>query len=220
MRSVSEPTAVVESGIELASVRLPSATFRVKTAETASETPRAAAEVISRLSHEISNNIERDNALLEERANTIESLEALFQTLQKNSAGQSDAVEALVNSSSTMLKDVSLHFTQKLESEIDKLTSITDNFSGSTVDMASLGDAFSHSVTLFNQSTGSLIEKLSRIEESLNSSTTKSDEQMAYYIAQAREIIDYSVTSQQVIIDQLSSQTGKQKINLANTEAV
>ena len=188
--------------------------------ETASETPRAAAEVISRLSHEISNNIERDNALLEERANTIESLEALFQTLQKNSAGQSDAVEALVNSSSTMLKDVSLHFTQKLESEIDKLTSITDNFSGSTVDMASLGDAFSHSVTLFNQSTGSLIEKLSRIEESLNSSTTKSDEQMAYYIAQAREIIDYSVTSQQVIIDQLSSQTGKQKINLANTEAV
>jgi hypothetical protein len=186
--------------------------------ETASETPKAAAEVISHLRREISNNIERDNTLLEERAQIIESLDALFISLEQNSIGQRDAVEKLVNSSSSMLKDVGSHFTQHIESEVDKLTIISDNFSGSAVEMASLGDAFSHSVQLFNQSTGCLIENLSRIEESLNTSTNKSDEQMAYYIAQAREIIDHSMSSQQVIIDQLSQLDTKSKKKSAHVE--
>lgn len=186
--------------------------------ETASETPKAAAEVISHLRREISNNIERDNTLLEERAQIIESLDALFVSLEQNSIGQRDAVEKLVNSSSSMLKDVGSHFTQHIESEVDKLTIISDNFSGSAVEMASLGDAFSHSVQLFNQSTGCLIENLSRIEESLNTSTNKSDEQMAYYIAQAREIIDHSMSSQQVIIDQLSQLDTKSKKKSAHVE--
>jgi len=188
--------------------------------ETASETPRAAAEVISHLRREISNNIERDNSLLEERVQIIESLDSLFNSLEKNSIGQRDAVEQLVSSSSNMLKDVGNHFSQHIESEVDKLTVISDHFSGSAVEMASLGDAFSHSVELFNQSTGCLIENLSRIEESLNTSTNKSDEQMAYYIAQAREIIDHSVSSQQGIIDQLSQLGTKSKKKVATAEVV
>jgi len=188
--------------------------------ETASETPRAAAEVISHLRREISNNIERDNSLLEERAQIIESLDSLFNSLEENSIGQRDAVEQLVSSSSSMLKDVGSHFTQHIESEVDKLIVISDHFSGSAVEMASLGDAFSHSVELFNQSTGCLIENLVRIEESLNTSTNKSDEQMAYYVAQARDIIDHSMSSQQGIINQLSQLDTKSKKKLASAEAV
>jgi len=186
--------------------------------ETVSETPRAAAEVISHLRREISNNIERDNSLLEERAQIIESLDSLFISLEKSSIGQRDAVEQLVNSSSNMLKDVGSHFTQHIESEVDKLIVISDHFSGSAVEMASLGDAFSHSVELFNQSTGCLIENLARIEESLNTSTNRSDEQMAYYIAQAREIIDHSMSSQQGIIEQLSQLDTKSKKKIATVE--
>jgi hypothetical protein len=186
--------------------------------ETASETPKAAAEVISHLRREISNNIERDNSLLEERAQIIESLDALFKSLEQNSIGQRDAVEKLVHSSSSMLRDVGNHFTKNVESEVDKLSVISDNFSGSAVEMASLGDAFSHSVELFNQSTGCLIENLSRIEESLNTSTNKSDDQMAYYIAQAREIIDHSMSSQQGIIDQLSLLDTKSKKKSTDVE--
>jgi hypothetical protein len=188
--------------------------------ETASETPRAAAEVISHLRREISNNIERDNSLLEERAQIIQSLDSLFLSLEESSIGQRDAVEALVSSSSSMLKDAGSHFTRHIESEVDKLSVISDHFSGSAVEIASLGDAFSHSVELFNQSTSSLIDNLSRIEESLNSSTSKSDEQMAYYIAQAREIIDHSMSSQQGIIDQLSHLGTPSKKKLANAEVV
>mgnify|MGYP000120108631 CR=1 FL=1 len=208
--TVGTQLAVLGSALEAPMTRL---------IETASETPRAAAEVISHLRREISNNIERDNTLLEERAQIIESLDSLFNSLEQNSIGQRDAVEQLVNSSSNMLKDVGSHFTQHVESEVDKLTVISDHFSGSAVEMASLGDAFSHSVELFNQSTGCLIENLSRIEESLNTSSNKSDEQMAYYIAQAREIIDHSMSSQQGIIDQLSRFDSKSKNKIANANA-
>jgi len=170
--------------------------------ETASETPRAAAEVISHLRREISNNIERDNTLLQERERIMEALNSVFSSLEQSSYGQRDAVEQLVSSSANMLKDIGAKFTHHVESEVGKLSEISDHFSGSAADMASLGDAFSLSVELFNQSTGSLIENLSRIEESLNTSTNRSDEQMAYYIAQAREIIDQSMLSQQEIIEQ------------------
>ena len=207
--TVGTQLAVLGSALEAPMTRL---------IETASETPRAAAEVISHLRREISNNIERDNTLLEERAQIIESLDSLFISLEKSSIGQRDAVEQLVNSSSNMLKDVGSHFTQHIESEVDKLIVISDHFSGSAVEMASLGDAFSHSVELFNQSTGCLIENLARIEESLNTSTNRSDEQMAYYIAQAREIIDHSMSSQQGIIEQLSQLDTKSKKKIATVE--
>jgi hypothetical protein len=44
---------------------------------------------------------------------------------------------------------------------------------------------------------------LQRIEGSLERSTTRSDEQLAYYVAQAREVIDLSIASQQGIVDHI-----------------
>jgi len=192
--TVGKHLAVLGSALEAPMTRL---------IETASETPRAAAEVISHLRHEISKNIERDNSLLEERERILIVLNKLFSSLEQTSVSQRDTVETLVNSSANMLKDVGARFTGHIESEVSKLSEITDHFSGSASEMASLGDAFSKSVSLFNKSTGCLIENLSRIEESLEASSTKSDDQMAYYVAQAREIIDQSMLSQQEIIGQL-----------------
>jgi hypothetical protein len=48
-----------------------------------------------------------------------------------------------------------------------------------------------------------MIEHLTRIEESMERSGTRSDEQMAYYVAQAREIIDQSMLSQKDIIEDM-----------------
>ena len=41
------------------------------------------------------------------------------------------------------------------------------------------------------------------------SSTARSDEQLAYYVAQAREIIDLSLLSQKQIVDELQQLAGK-----------
>jgi hypothetical protein len=49
---------------------------------------------------------------------------------------------------------------------------------------------------------------LQKIEASLDKSSARSDEQLAYYVAQAREIIDLSLMSQKEVVDELR-QIGK-----------
>ena len=171
--------------------------------ETASETPRAAAEVIGSLREELSNSMKRDNELLEDRQHIMKDLAQVSESLQKASAGQREAIDVLVDSSSTMLQDVSRRFTDHLSGEASKMTALTSAVAAGAVDMASLGDSFGLAIELFSASNQSLIENLSRIEETMDKSTSRSDDQMSYYVAQAREIIDQSMLSQREIIDEL-----------------
>ncbi len=69
--------------------------------------------------------------------------------------------------------------------------------------MASLGEAFTVAVSLFTESNGKLMESLSGIEQSMDNANVRSDEQMNYYVAQARQIIDQSMASQREVFDEL-----------------
>jgi hypothetical protein len=178
--------------------------------ETASETPRAAAEVIAQLRGEISNTIERDNQLLEERRQVMEQLNSLSDSLEQASAGQRKAVEQLVDASTRTLVETGARFTEKVDSELSDISEIMVNFSGSASEMASLGEAFSLAVNLYNESNTRLIDNLERIEESLDKSCSRSDEQMGYYVAQAREILDQSLLSQREVFEELQ-QLGQQE---------
>lgn len=171
--------------------------------ETASETPRAAAEVIGQLRKEISNTIERDNQLLQERAQVMGQLNALALTLEQASSSQRDAVEQLVSSSSELLQGAGSRFVEQVDTELANVSDIVANFSGSAAEMASLGESFGLAVTLFNESNSQLIESLARIETSMANSSSRSDEQMGYYVAQAREILDQSLLSQREVFEEL-----------------
>ena len=169
----------------------------------ASETPRAAAEVIGRLREEISNSIERDNQLLEERSRVMAELDAVSGSLAKSSAGQVAAIEKLVDSSAAMLNEVGERFSEQVISEVTKAADAADHVAASMAEVTSLGEAFKVAVDLYNTSNSQLIESLQQIEGALEKSTARSDEQLGYYVAQAREVIDYSVLTQREIFDQL-----------------
>ena len=180
--------------------------------ETASETPRAAAEVIGQLRQETTKNIERDNSLLEERSQTLADMNSLFTTLSQTSTDQSRVINDLVTSSSKMLNELGENFTDQVGGEVSKLSDITDLFAGSSIEIASMGEAFSQGMQHFNTSSNKLIETLNSIEGALDKSTVKSDEQLGYYVAQAREIIDHSMLSQQEIINQLQAISNKTEV--------
>jgi hypothetical protein len=171
--------------------------------KTASETPRAAAEVISELRGEIASTVARDNEHLEERRQIMENLNTLSIDLADAARGQKDAVEGLVTASEQRLEEVSGQFGGKVDSELSKITALTDHFSGSTAEIAGLGESFTVAINLFNESNSALIENLSRIEDSMDKSSSRSDEQMGYYVAQAREIIDQSLLSQREVFEEL-----------------
>ena len=66
-----------------------------------------------------------------------------------------------------------------------------------------LGDAFGMAVQRFGESSVGLGDRLQAIEGALERSLVRSDEQLAYYVAQAREVIELSLMSQQQIVAEL-----------------
>jgi hypothetical protein len=178
--------------------------------ELASETPRAAAEVIDQLRQEISNNIERDNSLLDERRILIEKLDIASESFSDSSTKQLVSIEKLVDSSADVLQGISDQFTSNVVTEISKVSEVADHFAVSAVEISSLGEAFTLAVNLFNESNNKLMESLNHIEQSLEKSNNRSDEQLGFYVAQAREVIDYSVLTQKEIFDEI------RQLNLSN----
>jgi len=56
---------------------------------------------------------------------------------------------------------------------------------------------------VFGSASSGLGDRLAQISGALDASLARSDEQLAYYVAQAREVIDLSVLSQKQIIEEL-----------------
>jgi len=171
--------------------------------ETAAEAPRAAAEVIGQLRQEISNSVARDNVVLEERSRIMETLNALLGVINHASHEQRAVIDALVASSSAKLDSANTAFSANIASESGKLAEIAAHVTTSAVDVASLADAFGVAVQAFNAANDKLASNLDRIEIALDKSMERSDGQLAYYVAQAREIIDLSMSSQKDIVDEL-----------------
>ncbi|QVQ27800.1 DUF802 domain-containing protein [Achromobacter deleyi] len=171
--------------------------------QAASEAPRAAAEVIGELRQKLSDSMVRDNDMLEERNRLLETLGTLLDAVNHTAAEQRTAVDSLVASSADMLDRVGAQFTDKVEAETGKLTDVAALVTSSAVEVASLGESFSVAVQSFGESNDKLMAHLQRIEAALDKSIARGDEQLAYYVAQAREVVDLSMMSQKQIVENL-----------------
>ena len=180
--------------------------------QTASEAPRAAAEVIGQLRQEISNNVARDNELLLERSRIMETLNALLNAINHASVEQRSVIDSLVVSSATALNATASAFSDNVAAEAAKLADIAAHVTSSAVDVSSLSEAFGFAVHAFNDASEKLIANLQRIEGAMDKSMSRSDEQLAYYVAQAREIIDLSMMSQKEIFEELRQLPAKQAV--------
>ena len=176
--------------------------------QSASEAPRAAAEVIAELRQKLSDSMTRDNAVLQERSQIMQTLQALLDTLNHASAEQRGAIDSLVASSATLLERAGTRFAEHVDTESQKLAAVAAQITGGAVEVSSLGEAFGFAVQLFSESNDKLMAQLQRIEGSLSKVITRSDEQLAYYVAQAREVIDLSIMSQKQIIEDLQHVSG------------
>lgn len=178
--------------------------------QTAAEAPRVAAEVIGQLREKLSDSMVQDNQMLDERHRIMETLRTLLDAIQHAATEQRESIDTLVASSAALLKQVSTQFTEKIGAESDRLTAVAAEVTGSAVEVASLGEAFGFGVQQFSESSDALIAALARIEGSLDKSAARSDEQLGYYVAQAREIIDLSISSQKQIVEGLQQLSSRQ----------
>ncbi|TFZ08895.1 hypothetical protein [Ramlibacter humi] len=179
---------------------------------TASEVPQAAAGVIAQLREEMSSVTERDNLALQERTLLLERLGALVGSLEQAAGEQRTAIEAMVASATSVLEQSQQRFTQALDAQAAQAAEASTQATASAVELAAVADSFGESVRLFQVSHEKLTDTLQRVEATMQKSTARSDEQLAYYVAQAREVIDLSIASQQGLMDSLRQlQQGKGK---------
>ncbi|WP_175694478.1 DUF802 domain-containing protein [Burkholderia ambifaria] len=177
--------------------------------QAASEAPKAAADVVAELRQRLSDSLVHDTAMLEERSRLLATLETLLGAVNHASTEQRTAIDALVSTSADLLDRVGARFNDTVDAETRKLDAVAAQVTAGAVEVASLGDAFGAAVQIFGESNDKLLNHLQRIEAALEKSLARSDEQLEYYVAQAREVIDLSMMSQKQIVEDLQQIAGR-----------
>jgi DNA anti-recombination protein RmuC len=131
------------------------------------------------------------------------TLSTLLDAINHASTEQRGVIDAMVASSQASLAETSGQFRAHVAAETDKLGDMAAQVTASAVDVASLGETFGFAVRSFSETNDKLMANLQRIEAALSQSLSRSDEQLAYYVAQAREIIDLSIGSQKDVLEAL-----------------
>ena len=171
--------------------------------QTAADAPRAAAEVVAELRERLSESMRRDTAMLEARNTLLATLETLLDGVTRAAGEQRTAIDALVSTSSELMQRVGAQLDERIAGEAGKLDRAAAQVTASAVEVAGLGDAFGAAVERFGASNDALAARLQQVEDALGRSLARSDEQLAYYVAQAREVIDLSLLTQKQVIEDL-----------------
>jgi ElaB/YqjD/DUF883 family membrane-anchored ribosome-binding protein len=154
--------------------------------------------------------VARDNDLLEERGRILGTLHTLLDAINHASTEQRAVIDTLVKTAGDTLTQAGQRFAVNLDAETTKLSDVTANVTSSAVEVSSLSDTLNFVVRTFGDSNDKLIASLQRMEGAIEKSMARSDDQLAYYVAQAREIIDLSIMSQKDIVEELRQLSNNQ----------
>ncbi len=171
--------------------------------DSASEPALAARKLVEQLQIETGKWLQRDNDLLNDRAALAAELQQATQSLDAAAKAQLGTVESLATTSNDVLKRLEQQLQQQVETGVSRISDSAGLVAAGAVDMTSMAEAFHVAVSQYSDSNMQLQTTLEKIEQALERSSTKSDEQLAYYIAQARQLIDHSVDAQKEVIDEL-----------------
>ncbi|MBU6261343.1 MAG: DUF802 domain-containing protein, partial [Burkholderiales bacterium] len=172
-------------------------------AQAAAQAPRAAAELIAELRQAHGAGLVRDHAALEERRDLLGTIGGLLEAVNRASGEQRAAIDGLVRSAGAMLEQAGARHAGSVAAESQALQGAAAQVAGSAAEVASLGEGFGVAVQLFSRASEQLTDQLQRIESALGHALARSDEQLAYYVAQAREIVDLTLGSQKQIVDEM-----------------
>ena len=172
-------------------------------------------EVIAQLRTEMAQISERDTQSLQERAAVMGQIRTLLGAIHQASGEQRASIEALAASAATVMDQASRQFADTLGAQAGKTEHLAAHVVSSAIELSSLGEAFRHGVQTFTTTNDKLAEGLQRLESAIQQSMARSDEQLAYYVAQAREVIDLSISAQQGIVEDLRQLRGSQTASAA-----
>ncbi|MEQ9464371.1 MAG: hypothetical protein RJQ10_11990 [Haliea sp.] len=146
---------------------------------------------------------QRELALLEQQRSLLAELTTTAVALREEAGQHRASADALMENAGRLLADTSARFETRVETDSSRLAEVADHFAASAIELSSLGEALGAAMAQFQDNSTELRATLAQMDAALSSSAQRSDEQMGYYVAQAREVIDHSVLAQQQLIEQL-----------------
>ena len=176
--------------------------------DAASEAPRAAAEVVAELRQKLSDSMVRDTGMLAERTQLMQTLATLLDAVNHASTEQRGAIDALVSTTSDLLEQAAARFDSRVDAGTGAIEAAVHRVDANADGVSRLGEALGGAVAQFGERNAALAERLDAIAAALEAAGSRGDEQLAYYVAQARELVDLSVLAQQQIIGELRQLPG------------
>ena len=171
--------------------------------DSASEAPRAAAEMAAELRQRLSDSLAHDTQTLEERAGLLGTVSSLMDALQAAAADQKVAVDALIENAAGLMERSGDRFAGQVEAQADTLQKILTGVAEAAAGSRELASGLEQAVSAFGSTSTTLSTHLEQLAGALDASLARSDEQLAYYVAQAREVVELSLMSQQQITEEL-----------------
>ena len=152
---------------------------------------------------EASDALQRDEALLQSQRELVTGLQATAGALAQDSAAYRSTLDEFAQQTATALDATALQFASTVGQEADRLAGGGGQFAAGAQGLTALGDALGSAVAQFDAVAQGLSTTLQQLAQGMEEAAGRSDEQLAYYVAQAREVIDHSALAQQKLLDQL-----------------
>ncbi len=142
--------------------------------QVASQSSQTAAELIGSLRQRVEDSMARDHELLQERTRTL-----------------------------AQLSQVSQVWGEQVKAQGQQWRDLSAQIQAASLDVAQLGASFAQSVETWRQTQERTMTQLGDLQQSLAEASSRSDDQLAYYIAQAREVVELSLSAQQPLLEAL-----------------
>ena len=116
---------------------------------------------------------------------------------------QGATLEGLVSNCDNQMSGMRERANEELMKAREQLEQSASMIATGGVEMTAVASMFTGAVEDYRKSNDTLMEGLQSIQEALNHSGERSNDQLSMYVEQAREIIDQSILSQKEMFDAL-----------------
>jgi hypothetical protein len=193
--------AVVQEHLSLLGEGLAAPLTRV--IETAAEAPKSVSKMLETLDTHLEERLERENNLLQDRQGLMDAMRLATEAVQKSTEQQGTTLENLVLNCDNQMSGMRERANEELMKAREQLEQSASMIATGGVEMTAVASMFTSAVEDYRKSNDTLMDGLQNIQEALNHSGERSNDQLSMYVDQAREIIDQSIISQKEMFDAL-----------------
>ena len=171
--------------------------------ETAAEAPKSVSHMLETLDTRLEERLERENQLLRDRQGLMDAMRLATEAVHESTRQQGTTLEGLVSNCDNQMTTMRERSNEELMKAREQLEQSASMIATGGVEMTAVASMFTGAVEDYRKSNETLMEGLQSIQEALNHSGERSNDQLSMYVEQAREIIDQSILSQKEMFDAL-----------------